>query len=225
MILVGHDIRLQLRPFDLAVLGNQAFTLFTRQARKGNCACCRLPIATGWILSTLFYPLFLLRLSDLAMSTCRPPQPKPSASCATLLLRYPLRLCQQTRNYVLRFVLSISLASCSRVAHAYPIQRLLVEFQLMLSFFSVAAIHAHFYRNASTLRLRRLRRMSRSTLQTSMTRVTITAADQTMFAMLTRPACLSLRRRKRLSSGSMSRGKCFATLKRLEDSTMFLSNS
>ncbi len=33
-------------------------------------------------------------------------------------------------------------------------------------------------------------------------------ADQTMFAMSTRPACLSLRRRRRLSSGSTSREKC-----------------
>ncbi len=98
LILVGDYIRLQLRPFDLAVLGNLAFTLFTRQASKGNCACGRLPIATGWILSSLFYPLFLLRLSNLANSTCRSPQPKPSASCATLLLLYLLKLCQQTRN-------------------------------------------------------------------------------------------------------------------------------
>ena len=60
LILIGDDIRLQLRPFDLAVLGNRAFTLFTRQARKGNCACGRLPVATGWILSSIFYPLFLL---------------------------------------------------------------------------------------------------------------------------------------------------------------------
>jgi hypothetical protein len=67
--------------------------------------------------------------------------------------------------------------------------------------------------------------MLRSTLQTSLTRMTITAEDQTMFAMSTGPACLSLRRRKRLSSGSTSRGKCFATLERLGGSTMFLSDS
>jgi hypothetical protein len=70
LILVGDDIRLKLRPFELAVLGNRAFTLFTRQAHKGNCARGRLPVAIGWIPSSLFYPLFLLRLSNPAMHTC-----------------------------------------------------------------------------------------------------------------------------------------------------------
>ncbi len=60
LILVGDDIRLQLRPLNLAVVGNRAFTLIARQARKRDCACGLLPIATGWILSSLFYHLFLL---------------------------------------------------------------------------------------------------------------------------------------------------------------------
>jgi hypothetical protein len=113
-ILVDDDIRLQLRPLDLAVVGNRAFTFIARQARNRNCACGLLPNATGCILSSLFYPLFLLRLSNPAICTCRSPQPKPSASCVTLQLRYLLRLRRQTRNCVLRLVLFISLASYSR---------------------------------------------------------------------------------------------------------------
>ncbi len=84
----------------------------------------------------LYLSIVFAVTSNLAMRTCRSPQPKPSASCDTLLLRYLLRLRQQTKNCVLRFVLYISLASCSRVAQAYPIQRLLVKFQPMLLFFT-----------------------------------------------------------------------------------------
>jgi hypothetical protein len=64
LILIGDDIRLQLRPLDFAVVGNRAFTLIARHARRRNCACGLLPNATGWILSSFFFPLFLLRLSN-----------------------------------------------------------------------------------------------------------------------------------------------------------------
>jgi hypothetical protein len=99
------------------------------------------------------------------MHTCSSRRPKPFASSSTLLLRYLLRLHQQTSNCVLRFVLFLILASCSRVLQTYPIVRLLVQLQPM---------PCPFFSNASESRKwqRRLRRMLRSKLQTSLNRIT-----------------------------------------------------
>ena len=128
---------------------------------------------------------------------------------------------------MLRFVLYISLASCSRVAQVYPIQRLLVKFQPMLSFSlwlnPCPVFQESFYTEAEEVekdvtinvtnefdpyddycrRSNNVRHVDRSGLP----QFTATDSEETVIGL------------------NESREVCFATLKRLGGSTMFLSNS